>query len=228
MRNWEVVMEISNIDEKFQKYLLDWWSVNKRHFDWRYTSIPYEILIAEMLLRKTTAKQVSRVYKSLLQLCPNPKSLHEASSDQLEKILTPLGMQHKRAILLKEIGSILVTKFNQEVPNSQSDLMSLPGVGLYIANAVLCFAFGKDMPIVDTNIIRVFGRVFSFQSKKRRPKDDLELWTFVGKFIPQGKCREFNLAIIDLAHLICTPNDPSCKICPLKIICRYATDNKRV
>jgi len=137
-------------------------------------------------------------------------------------------MQHKRVVLLKEIGHILVTKFNGEVPDSQSDLLSLPGVGLYIANAVLCFAYGKDFPIVDTNVIRVFGRVFNFQSRRRRPKDDLELWIFVGKFIPHGKCRDFNLAIIDLAHLLCIPNNPHCKICPLSTICRYAIDNKRI
>lgn len=221
-------MEISNIEEKFRKYVLSWWSGYKRHFDWRYTNDPYEILIAEILLRKTTAKQVSRIYGQFLQLCPNPQSLHEVSSEQLEEILTPLGMHHKRAVLLKEIGHILVTKFNGEVPDSQSDLLSLPGVGLYIANAVLCFAYGKDFPIVDTNVIRVFSRVFSFQSRKRRPKDDLELWAFVGKFIPQGRCREFNLAILDLAHLVCTPKSPHCKICPLNTICSYAIDNKRL
>lgn len=214
-------MEISK-KEKFDKEILDWWIENKRDFDWRKTNSPYEILIAEILLRKTTAGQVSKIYTSFLQLCPNPRVLLETPSAEIERILTPLGMQHRRSILLKEIGRILTFKFNGGIPNSKSDLLSLPGVGLYIANAVLCFAYGKDLPIVDTNVIRVFERVFSFQSKKRRPKDDLELWAFVGEFIPPGKCRDFNLAIIDLAHLVCIPKNPRCEVCPLNTICNYA------
>ena len=38
--------------------------------------------------------------------------------------------------------------------------MALPGVGDYTASAVLSFAFGERVAVIDTNIRRVLSRVF--------------------------------------------------------------------
>ena len=213
--------------KEFAENLLEWWQNNKRDFPWRKTTDAYKILIAEVLLRKTTAKQVDQLYTMFLSKYPNPHALSETSIEDIESTIKPLGMQHKRAMLLKSLGSDLFNKYSGKIPASKKELMVLPGVGLYVANAVLCFAYGKDVPIVDTNVIRVFQRVFNFQSKKRRPKDDLELWNFVSSCIPSRRAKEFNLAILDHAHSICVPRNPHCPICPLNAICKYATSRKQ-
>jgi A/G-specific adenine glycosylase len=210
--------------KEFAERLLKWWRTNKRDFPWRRTTDSYKILIAELLLRKTTAKQVSTLYEKFLSKYPCPEMLSEASERELEDIVRPLGMEHKRAVLLKKIGSEIIRKYSGQVPTSKENLIGLPGVGSYVANAILCFAHGHDVPLVDTNAIRVFQRVFGFQSKRRRPKDDPALWDFVASTIPHGKAREFNLAIIDHAHSICTPKNPRCPVCPLNVLCKYAKE----
>jgi len=137
-------------------------------------------------------------------------------------------MEHKRAVLLKKLANELLKNHGGAIPASQDDLLKLPGVGRYSANAVLCFAYGKDAPLVDVNAIRVFQRVFSVKSQKRRIKDDTTFWEFVAETIPKGKAREFNLAIIDFAHEVCRPKKPKCAICPLCVICIFASEEEKI
>jgi len=207
--------------ESFSSFLLEWWEKNKRDFPWRRTSDPYAVLIAELLLRKTTAKQVERVYIAFLARYPNSESLSRASEAEIEELLKPLGMEHRRAKLLVELGKALLKKHKGSVPDNMEDLLQLPGVGAYAANAVLCFAYGKNTVIVDTNAVRVFQRVFGFRSKKQRPRDDPALWEFAKSIAPSDRVREFNFAIIDFAYSICTAKKPRCHLCPMKSFCDY-------
>ncbi len=62
--------------------------------------------------------------------------------------------------------------------------------------------------------------------KKNRLDEDYitkkkELWDFMARIIPKNRAREFNLAILDLAALICTVRKPKHDKCPLKEICDY-------
>lgn len=214
--------------EKFADLLLEWWKLNKRDFPWRRTNNPYVILVSEMLLRKTTAKQVNTIFEKFFTKFPNVKMLAEADEEEIEELIKPLGMEHKRAVLLKKLANELLKNHGGAIPVSQDDLLKLPGVGRYSANAVLCFAYGKDAPLVDVNAIRVFQRVFSVKSQKRRIKDDTTFWEFVAETIPKGKAREFNLAIIDFAHGVCKPKKPKCAICPLRVICIFASEEEKI
>jgi len=205
--------------EIFTQRLLFWWEHNRQNFPWREETDPYRILIAEILLRKTTAKQAASVYKKFLTLFPDPKSLAEASVQKLENSLKPLGMYSIRARLLKNLGEVLIKKFSGRVPACKRDLLVLPGVKEYTANAVLCFAYGKDVPLVDTNIIRIFRRVFAVKSNKKRARNDRHVWRFAQKILPKNKAREFNLALIDFAHKICRPKKPACSSCIMQDLC---------
>jgi len=209
---------------KFAELLLEWWRSNRRDFPWRRTADPYKILIAEMLLRKTTARQVSRVFDEFFAKFPNAEALAGARDEEVEEVIRPLGMQRRRAALLKKLASELLERHAGAVPASYEDLRRLPGVGPYAANAVLCFAYGKDVPLVDVNVARVFQRVFGYKPRKRRAKDDTALWDFVAETIPPGRGRDFNLAVIDFAHEVCTPREPRCASCPLRTVCKYANE----
>jgi len=213
--------------EKFAELLLEWWRSNKRDFPWRRTTDPYKILITEALLRKTTARQVSRIFDKFFAKFPDAKTLAEAGEEEIKGIIRPLGMEHKRAVLLKELANELLKRHMGTVPASSEDLRRLPGVGPYAANAVLCFAYGKDAPLVDVNAIRVFQRVFGYKPQKRRAKDDATLWNLVAETIPPGRARDFNFAIIDFAHEVCTPKEPKCASCSLNIVCKYANEVRK-
>lgn len=206
--------------KEFSHKLLEWWSENKQGFPWRNTRDPYLILVAEVLLRKTTAKQVERIYDSFLNVYPTSKALSRATEEKLRRLLSPLGMEHIRAKLFIKLADAIVSH-DGKIPRSEEDLRALPGVGEYSANAVLCLAYGKNVPMVDTNAVRVVQRVFNFASSKARAKDDPYLWDFVRDLIPAYRARDFNLAVIDFAHKVCKPKNPHCYSCPLKALCTY-------
>jgi A/G-specific adenine glycosylase len=204
----------------FVERLILWHKNNKRHFEWRYTKDPYRILVAEMMLQKTDASKVESVYSKFIQKYSDPYILANSDISEIKKEIHLLGI-HQRAERLIKMAETLVNKFNGKVPYTKPELMELFGVGDYISNAVLCFAYNKDVPLLDTNIVRILARVFSIISKKTRPRTDPKMWEIVESIIPQGKAKEFNLSLLDFSAKVCTAKNPKHEICPLREICDY-------
>ncbi len=211
--------------EEFVKNLLAWHAENKRIFSWRETKNPFHILIAEIMLQKTDVNKVSEVYDKFIKKYHTPQALVSAELDDLRKELVLLGI-HKRAERLKKIAEKIVIEYGGEVPSKKEELLKLPGVGEYIANAILCFAFNKDVPIVDTNVIRLFERVFGIKSSKTRPRNDRKIWEFASQLVPKGRCKEYNQALLDLAAIFCKSKNPHSVICPENMICCYYLEMK--
>jgi A/G-specific adenine glycosylase len=206
---------------RFAENLIFWHRTNNASFPWREEKDPYKILVSEILLRKTTRKQVKEIFPCFFQKYPRFSVLAEAPLVEIDEAIRPLGMEHKRAQLLKELAGRIMSERGGAVPTTEKDLLALPGVGRYAANAVLCFAGGKDAPLVDTNAIRVIQRVFSFKAKKKRARTDPEVWEFVSSLVPPGKGRVFNLALLDFAAAVCMSRNPKCGSCPNDAICDY-------
>tara|TARA_B100000315_G_scaffold35517_1_gene30157 strand:+ start:3765 stop:4229 length:465 start_codon:yes stop_codon:yes gene_type:complete len=143
----------------FVRKILKWGKINRRIFTWRETSNPYAILIAEILLQRTAASQVEAIYLKFIGEFPTADTLSEASIQDIANIIKPLGLKY-RASRLKDIAVKIVENHQGLIPESKDELVQLKGIGEYVSNAVLCFAFGKDVPLVDTNIARVVQRVF--------------------------------------------------------------------
>ena len=121
---------------------------------------------------------------------------------------------------------MVVEKHSGQIPNSEKELIALPGVGQYMANSVLCLAFGKKAPLLDTNIVRILERVFDIKSSKARARTDEKLWDFVRKITPPRKSREVNLALLDYGALVCTAKNPKCPVCPVSKICTAYKEGK--
>ena len=132
-------------------------------------------------------------------------------------------MKYQKVDRQNNIGQAkeILTNHNGKVPNSKNDLLSLPGVGPYSANAVLCFAFNHDVSMVDTNILRVLQRVFSLKSNSPRPRQDKKIWEFAESLPPKGSGKEFNYGILDFAAKVCTSRNPKCNTCVLNGMCDY-------
>lgn len=224
---------MNNTNEKFEKEtkfirkLLNWYSLNNRnYFFWRKTKNPYYILASEMMLQKTTTKQVQKIVKEFINRFPSSKKLAEASFKEIEELITPLGIEHKRAKRLKESALLIEEKYAGKVPKNETDLLILPGVGQYIANAVLCLAYGKQVPLLDTNIVRILERIFEIKSDKSRARTDKKLWNYVAKLSQGYKARDVNLALLDFGALVCSAKKPKCLVCPIKDFCAYIIKKK--
>ncbi len=200
--------------KNFRSELLSWACNNLRTFPWRETNDPYEILIAEILLQKTAAEKVEPIFEEFLATYPSPKGLAEADRDELIDIIYSLGFQNQRSKALISIGQVLR---DTAVPTDKEQLLELPYVGPYAANATLCFAFDEPRPIVDENVVRVYNRIFNTDFDYR----DKSAWQFAEKVLPESQAQEFNLAILDFAAEVCAPKTPNCEVCFFTDQCSY-------
>jgi len=222
-------LKIERKRQEFGKNLLKWRQKNNPDsiFPWRNTEDPYEILVTECLLKKTTRTQVAKMWPEFVEKFPDVYSLKNADVRVLKKIIKPLGMVNIRSAMLKKLAEKIIKNYNGKIPDEKEELLQLPGVGGYVANAVLCFAFKKDVSMIDTNIMRVLHRVFSLNSDKARPRMDKKLWEFVENLPPKGSGRDFNLAILDFAGEVCRPANPKCEKCIMNKMCDYYLGSRK-
>lgn len=211
---------IARIDlQRFQSNLINWGRVYGRRFPWRDTTDAYKILISEILLHRTRAEQVVPLYETLIRAYPTPSSLARAPMEHLQEHLKSAGLRW-RIDLMGATAKDLVSRFGGQIPRSDEDLQSLPGVGPYIAAAVLCFAYGEAVPILDTNTVRILGRVFGLRvtdGSRRSPR----FRALMGQLVDPDSPREFNYALLDLGALICRPRRDQVLLCPLALDCEF-------
>lgn len=207
--------------KEFQKRVIFWYRQKGRVFYWRTHALnAWQWLVLELLLKKTRAETVERAFPSLVAKYSEPKVVVQASDLELESDLRNLGLYRQRRMALKLIAEKILSEHSGRTPSDQASLASLPHVGLYITNAVLCFGHGKRRPVVDSNIARVLTRFHGLEM----PKDAREkwIWKLAEKFLPSKNYREYNYGLLDLGALICKKRNPKCSICCLKDICSYA------
>ena len=162
------------------------------------------------------------VYSLFFKKFPTLKELYVADEAELREIIRPLGLEIVRATILKRLAGELAKHHGGTVPCDEEQLLQLPGVGRYAANATRCFAFGKRAALVDVNVIRVINRVFGVTSKKPRARDDPLIWSFVEEhLLPLKNFESFNLALLDFAATICRKRIPKCGICFATSYCAY-------
>lgn len=202
----------------FSGTMVEWYRNNSRNYAWRDNPDTYKVLISEIMLQQTNADKVLPVYEMFVHQYPSIHALAQSKLQDLEAILQSLGLRY-RATRLKRIAEYVVDKYEGEVPNSIEDLLRLPGIGRYIANAVACFGWGRRVALVDVNVLRLYHRVFGFTSQKARPREDSGLWELAEKLLPEIHFKEYNLALIDFSAGVCTVKKPKCDWCPVSNMC---------
>ena len=120
--------------------LLKWFKKYGRCFTFRWQDDPYKLLVAGILLRQTQAIQVTSVYPQLINMYPTIKSMADSDEETLKTIIKPLGITSRANTLIKLSNQIL-KKHNGMVPNNYRELVSLPGIGDYIASCILTMGF---------------------------------------------------------------------------------------
>lgn len=201
----------------FRRQLIQWASGHTRQYPWRETEDPFRILIAEMMLRRTRADQVVRVYENLLKSFPDIHALAEADPERVKAILYPLGLRWRTPAFVG-VARVLRDRYNGQVPSTREALLSLPGVGEYVAGAVLAIAYRKNEWVVDSNIARVFVRHFGLQPRGE-PRRDKTVIQIARIYAAEGDNRKATLAILDFSRAVCSPLRPRCEKCPVLRSC---------
>jgi A/G-specific adenine glycosylase len=206
--------------QEFRENLIAWGRDNLREFPWRFTSDPYYILMAEVMLHRTNALQVLPVYERFLKLYPDLAALSRATEEDLYEVLYSLGLRW-RVKLIYEMAIELMDRFDGRIPSEKEDLLSLPGVSDYIASAVCCFAWKQPQAIIDTNTVRIIARVFGLTIKDslRRNRRFKDLLNALVEPLQPGA---YNYSLLDLANRICFKvQEPNCLDCPVSNHCQY-------
>ncbi|MFZ2499306.1 DNA glycosylase [Methanosarcina sp.] len=207
--------------------LLIWGGQNFRKFPWRETSDPYKIIIAEVMLHRTKADQVKDVYEKFILKYPDFESIVKAGREAVKTDLKSLGL-FWRADLLYDMAFEIVEKYGGKLPLEKKKLMAMPGVGNYIAAAVLCFGYNFPEPILDTNTVRVLGRIFGINITDSSRRSKL-FYDIMHDLIDFWNPKTVSFALIDYANVVCLASKkPRCEICSLKDICKFYSISKQV
>jgi len=206
--------------KKFQELIIEWAKDNSISYPWRENRTPYKVLISEILLTRTKAKQVVPVYNRFMEKYPSIKEFLEADLDNIKNLIKSLGLLYRANKIIDLIDRLKIN-FNNKIPNKLKELKTLPGIGDYGANAILCFGYNKKNPLIDSNFIRIFARVFNIHSKTKTAKTDKYLWEFSRNLLPEKDYVPLNYGILDLGGNICISRNPKCSVCFVNEICVY-------
>jgi A/G-specific adenine glycosylase len=200
-----------------RRRILTWWETEARVYPWRRPGrSAYEILIAEVLLKRTTATAAARVYEVFLERFPSVEAIHVAEDEDLRDALGSIGLYRQRARGLKEMSQYLMEAESGKVPTTLAGLIKVPHVGAYTAAAVASFALGIPAAVLDSNVERILRRVF----KDKLDVKSASLRQLADVLLPEAH-RDFNLALIDFGALVCRYIRPKCDICPIVDLCDY-------
>jgi len=210
---------VLNPQRSFVGPLLAWHEENGRHrLPWREPGrSAFEILIAEILLQRTTAAAVASAYVPITALYPSPEAFAAARADAVERRIEPLGLT-KRAEFVRRTSQQLLARHSGDVPRRYADLLGLHGVGEYTARSVLIHAFDEDIAAVDTNVRRLLSRFFDL------PADSGALRDLADALAPSRRGSDFQHAMLDFAADACTARSPRCETCRLGEHCRHGSD----
>ncbi|MCS7241575.1 MAG: A/G-specific adenine glycosylase [Candidatus Caldatribacterium sp.] len=199
---------------RFVLTLLSWFESHARDLPWRKEYTPYRVWIAEVMLSQTQVRRVAPYYVRFLERFPDVAALASAPLEAVLLLWEGLGY-YRRALDVHRAAQIVRDKFNGEMPRDYADLRNLPGIGPYIASAILAIGYNEPVLALETNGRRVIARFFGFDPQ-RVPQDVVE--TLVS-CIPKGESRSLNQAMMDFGALVCTSRNPKCVFCPLQEEC---------
>lgn len=204
----------------FRSRLLEWYLNNERNFPWRVESATqYQRIVAELLLQRTRAQSVAAFFPKFVQRFPSWNELANASAEDLQSFLMPLGLWRRRALSISALAREISGRQGR-FPRKRSEIEALPGVGQYLANAVQLFCHGKARPLLDVNAARVLERYFG-PRKLADIRDDPFLQATSTRIVGEGDAIAINFALIDHAALVCRQSQPLCAGCPIVSYCKF-------
>ena len=176
----------------------------------------FELLISVILSAQTTDIAVNKVTKKLFNIANTPLLLSNLKVDKIEKLINAIGLYKNKAKNIKVTSSILLEKFNGEVPSTREELESLPGVGRKTANVILNTLFKKPVIAVDTHIFRLANRINIAPAKT-----PLTVEKRLTKLIPNEFLNDAHHLLILHGRYVCKAIKPQCSECVINNLCEY-------
>jgi A/G-specific adenine glycosylase len=196
--------------------LLKWYASNGRAFPWRTDRTRYGVVLAEVLLQKTRAEAVESVWRAVVDVFPTPRSILEASDDEIYQLVSSLGLGTQRVRRIRAAVSSIVG--GDGAPG---------GLSTY-GSAMVALSMGRrpSSTPVDGNIARVVMRITGLAFVRGEPRKKREILSYVRALLEDvapNEALSAVLGLVDLGALICKPRKPLCDECPLVAVCAFAS-----
>jgi A/G-specific adenine glycosylase len=195
--------------------VLEWFGRAGRDLPWRHTRDPWSVLVAEVLAQQTQVERAAGAFPAFLARFPDPEALAAASPAEVLRQWQGLGY-NRRALALRACARAVVERGGW--PETVAGLAALPGIGPYTARAVACFAMGRQVAPVDTNVARVLSRSLAGTDPSRLGLAARQ--RLADAAVPAGLAWEWSSALMDLGAAHCRPR-PRCDGCPIAAHCRW-------
>ena len=198
--------------------LLAWYRAAHRDLPWRRTGDIYAVWVSEVMLQQTRVETVIPYFERFLARFPTVASLAAAPLQDVLKLWEGLGY-YGRARNFHRAAQRVVAEHGGRVPAEYAPFRALPGVGDYIAAAVLSIAAGRPLPVVDGNVLRVWARFRGIAEEVRAAGVVRRIREELQAAIPADAPGDFNQALMELGATVCTPVSPRCPACPMAAEC---------
>ncbi|MBO4433388.1 MAG: endonuclease III [Clostridia bacterium] len=179
-----------------------------------YYTDAFQLLVATRLSAQCTDARVNIVTPALFARFPDPQSMGEADTNEVEELIKSCGLYKTKAKDLIVIGKKITAEYGGKVPDTIEKLTALPGVGRKTANLVLGDIFGKPAVVCDTHFIRLCNRLGLVTTK-----DPLKVEREMRKLLPPEKSSDFCHRAVLFGRDICTARKANCERCPLQKFC---------
>ena len=213
---------MTSAPDGFATAVLRWYAESARELPWRSPDAsPWGILVSEVMLQQTPVARVLPAWESWLSRWPSPAALAAAAPGEAVRAWGRLGYP-RRALRLHAAAGAIVQRHDGAVPSSYDELLALPGVGSYTAAAVAAFAYGARVAVLDTNVRRVYRRVFDGRDEMTASPTVAEQAEALER-VPVTDPGRYSVAVMELGALVCTARAPACASCPVVAACRWRT-----
>jgi A/G-specific adenine glycosylase len=204
--------------ESLRQSLISWYLANHRDLPWRKTTNPYHIWVSEVMLQQTQVNTVLPYYRKFLQRFASLERLARADLQDVLKVWEGLGY-YARARNLHRAAGLILSHHHGIMPDGWEDFRKLPGVGDYIAAAVLSIAFEKPYAVVDGNVKRVLARLLLVKAPVNKSTSIKVFKEAATRLLSPQNPATFNQAMMELGATVCKPQQPLCSACPLQRMC---------
>ena len=210
----------------FAQQVIAWQRLaGRHHLPWQNTKDAYLIWLSEIMLQQTQVAAVIPFYVRFLLQFPNFQTLASAPADAVLAAWAGLGY-YSRARNLHQCAKQIMTNHQGQFPRDVASAVALPGIGRSTAAAILSFAYGQPLPILDANVKRVFCRYFGVDGDPTSAHVTKALWSIAQREVPSASIQAYNQGLMDLGATICTPRRPSCPRCPVSGNCVALQTNR--
>lgn len=219
-----LMQEVESRKKQLLNRIMKWAETNLREFPWRQSPSPYEVLIAEILLKRTTSTAVKNLFPRFIREYLDINKLARAETGDLQQRLAPLGYHKERARIFKEVATQIIQRHDGKVPRTKTDLLEIRHIGEYTANAILSLGYGIPSAMVDSNGKRIITRLFSMHFLR---KPSLKVVQEIADLLsPIENNQKYNYALLDLGALICRYGTPKCGLCPIRRLCDFGSSGR--